>query len=76
MSKTTALGAVAGAMLTLQIDYAKLAAWDRAEIAKILFAASLALLGYYGADRPASAPGDPVEKRETKGVEPGTDPLK
>ena len=75
MSKTTLFGALGAIMMGLKIDYEKLAAGNRAEILQLGFALMIGLLGYFGADRPASAPGDPTDKRETKGVTPGTDPL-
>ena len=76
MSKTTAIGSIAGGLMLVQIDYTKLGNFDHGEIAKLAVGIMIGLFGYFSADRPASAPGDPEDKRETKGVEPGKDPLK
>jgi hypothetical protein len=72
-SPTTILGAVAAALIGLQIDFEKLGNGDRGEIAKIAFAVVIGALGYFGADRPQSAIGDVENKRETRGVVPGED---
>ncbi len=75
MSKTTLFAALSAALMAINVDYEKLSRGDRAELTRIGVAIMIALFGYYSADRPASAPNDPVEKRETKGVTPGADPL-
>lgn len=74
ISLTTLLGVLYGVVATMAIDWWKVFDLDRHEIARLAGAVIVGLLGKYGADRPAAPPGEP-EKRETKGVPPGEDPL-
>lgn len=77
ISPTTLSGGLLALLQSTQVDWFKLfETGDRHEVVKACMVGTIMALGYMAADRPKSAPGDPDEKRETKGVVPGTDPTK
>lgn len=51
MSRTTLLGALAAILMSTQIDFEKLARFDRAELARVGFAVVVGLLGKFAADQ-------------------------
>lgn len=75
ISRTTLIGVLYGIVSSAAIDWPKVFDGDHHELARMGGVIIVGVLGKYAADQPKSGPGE-TEKRETRRIVPGENPLK